>query len=434
MIRVRNSAVDTSTPKLSITVPTPLYGGSLPIAYHAADAFEKLGHQCQTIQFDHQYDTYKWLAQSVDSTEGKKLQGHFAELLADYSVEIALASKSDLVWYTAQTPVSVNGLRRLRSNGVKTAFWFVEDVRRFEYWKYFVAEFDVVFTIQQGAAAEAIKAAGARKVEYLPCAANPSVHYQRTLSKDERSRYGSEVSFVGAGYPNRVRLFNDIRIPNLKLWGNDWPKEWLSRIEEESRRVSPEETALIYNASTMNLNIHSAIGLNAIEHGDFVNPRTFEIAACGAFQIVDDQAPLGELFTDGELAIVRSEAELKKALAYYLTHSDKRLQMCEAAQARVLREHTYAHRMRCALDQVFAIPMKPKVISRQPTIADLKTAAWGNSDMQAFLSQFNDTEPASLVKLCEKVGGHGGSLSRAELTILLMREFRNWGVEKGVIQ
>ena len=41
--------------------------------------------------------------------------------------------------------------------------------------------------------------------------------------------------------------------------------------------------------ATINLNLHSAMqGRGVNREGDFVNPRTFEVAATGAFQVVDD--------------------------------------------------------------------------------------------------------------------------------------------------
>ncbi len=69
-----------------------------------------------------------------------------------------------------------------------------------------------------------------------------------------------------------------------------------------------------------------------------------------------------------------------------------------------------------------------------PTIADLKTAAWGDTEMQTFLSQFPDNSPARLEELVARIPAGKRDLTRAELLILLMKEFRQWGVEKAAIQ
>ena len=434
MISLRKHSVDTATPQLKIVVPTPLYGGSLPIAYHAAEAFAELGHMCDILRFDEQYSLFESLGSDVEDNAGKRLKSRLAELLADYVVERAIQTNADVVWYTAQSPVSIASLKKLREAGVKAALWFVEDVRRFDYWKHIAREFDLVFTIQIGAAADAIRQAGARQAVYLPVAANVKVHRPMKLSQENVQRYGSQVSFVGAGYPNRVALFSELSLDNLKLWGNDWPKACSERLQESARRVSTEETALIYNASEINLNIHSAVSGNVLECGDFVNPRTFEIAACRGFQIVNRQSPLCDLFDESELCIVDNVKELEMAVAYFRSHPDARGKIAEAARQRVLRDHTYVHRMKTALEHIFQTPIEaPKKIA-VATMADLKVAAHGHSEMQEFLAQFADNEPASLQKLVDRVSKDQHTLTRAELIVLLMHEFRNWGVDKGVIQ
>lgn len=68
------------------------------------------------------------------------------------------------------------------------------------------------------------------------------------------------------------------------------------------------------------------------------------------------------------------------------------------------------------------------------TIGDLKTVVFDDEEFLQFLSQFDDNETASLAKLMAKVPGRNHKLSRVELMIMLMNEFRHWGVEKGVIQ
>ncbi|MBL0061220.1 MAG: glycosyltransferase [bacterium] len=434
MISLRKNSIDTATPQLKIVVPTPLYGGSLPIAYHAADAFIELGHTCDVLRLDEQHSLFESLGTDVEDNAGKRLKSRFAELLADYVVERAIQTKADLVWYTAQSPVSIASLRRLHDAGIKATLWFVEDVRRFDYWKHIVREFDLVFSIQVGPAADAIRQAGARQVVYLPMAANVAIHRPMMLSHEHQQRYGSQVSFVGAGYPNRVALFTELELANLKLWGNDWPSAWTERLQESGRRVSTEETAVIYNASAINLNIHSAVSGNVLECGDFVNPRTFEIAACGGFQIVNRQSPLCDLFGESELCIVDDEAELKSALTHFTSNQRARNKMAEASRLRVMREHTYVHRMKTALNYVFHSTIQAPRMAAVATMADLKVAAHGDQDMQKFLAQFTDTEPATLQKLVDKVSKDQHTLSRAELIVMLMHEFRNWGVEKGVIQ
>lgn len=433
MISLSNQPLNPATTKLKVLLPTPLYGGSLPIALHVADALTDLGHDCRVLNFEEHYSLFRQFGSLLDGDRGNSLRARLASILGDFAAEVAISNRVDLVWFTAQSPVTVDGLRRLRSAGIKTAFWFVEDIARFEYWRHIVREFDNVFTIQSGASHEAILRAGAKSVEYLPCAANPKVHRPIELLDEELSRFGSILSFVGAGYPNRQRLFDFLQMPDLKIWGNDWPESWVNRLQESGRRVSTEETVKIFCASSVNLNIHSSIGQQLLENGTFVNPRTFEIASCGAFQIVDEQMPLKLHFAPDEMTSVRTVPELVAAIELCLKDPEMRKMMSAAARRRVLKEHTYAHRMRTAISKIFG----PGQIPRTPamnTIGDLKTVVFDDEEFLQFLSQFDDNETASLAKLMAKVPGRNHKLSRVELMIMLMNEFRHWGVEKGVIQ
>ncbi len=435
MIHLGNNCSKLSA-SLRIVVSTPLYGGSLPIAYHAAGAFQRLGHTVEIMAFDNHYSLYAQCGEEArDAATRRSLQGAVATLLAELAVVTALNRKADLVWYTAQSPVTVASLRKLREAGIKTAFWFVEDIRRFDYWKHLASEFDFFFTIQGGEAEKAIAASGARLVEYLPCAANTEVHRIIRVTESERNRYGSRFSFVGAGYPNRVALFDELQDKDFKIWGNDWPAEWQERVQEGGRRVSPEETCLIYNSTDVNINLHSSVSGTILERGDFVNPRTFEIAASGGFQIVNTQAPLSRHFEPGkELIAVDSIAELREAMHFYAVHADDRAEIATAGLHRVLAEHTYVHRMSDALTCMgFGRSAHRRRISL-PTIADLKAAALGDQETLTFLSQFKDESPARLEDLIAHIPAGTRNLSRPELLLLLMHEFRRWGVEKQVIE
>jgi hypothetical protein len=89
----------------------------------------------------------------------------------------------------------------------------------------------------------------------------------------------------------------------------------------------------IFTASTINLNLHSSPyheGVNP--HGDYVNPRTFELAGCGAFQLMDHRALLPDLFRVGEeLVCFSTLTEARRLIAYYGTHADERHAMAGRA-------------------------------------------------------------------------------------------------------
>lgn len=425
---------------MRILLPTPLYGGSYPTALHCADAFRALGHHVEVLDFSEYYALFKH-AENVtsDPRHSRTLQNMLTTYLAESVVAKALDWRADLVWAVAQSPLTPSALDELKHEGIQTAFWFVEDYRLFLYWKEIAAHYDAIFTIQRNEFHEALKSVGARNIMYLPCAANPSVHRPLLLEPSEMDRYGSPVSFVGAGYYNRQSLFSRMALPGLKIWGNDWPKEWpgASLVQEDGRRVTVEETAKIYCATKVNLNLHSSPNHEGINpHGDFVNPRTFEIASCGAFQIADQRGELADLFVPGdEIAVIRTPEEIPQVIQYYLSHEHERQEMAERARARVLAEHTYVHRMEAALR--FCEQRMPRLAQRKrgPNyISTLKTAAADDPEMLAFLSDFPDDTEITLDQIVSRIKVGSGKLSRPEGIFLLMKEFRDWGREKGVIQ
>ena len=425
---------------LRILVPTPLYGGSYPLALHCADALRTLGHAVEVLDFAEFYTLYARGDQLTRNERHRKtLQGLLATAMAEFVVARALDWKADLVWAVAQTPLTPSALQELRHANIVTALWFVEDYRLFAYWREVAPFYDAVFTIQRGSFHDQLRALGARHACYLPVAANPAVHRSQELTSEETVRYGSEVAFVGAGYYNRQKLFARLAIPGLKIWGSDWPAAGpVTRyLQEGGRRVTTAETAKIYSATKINLNIHSSATVPDLDpQGDFVNPRTMEIAACGGFQITDWRSELAQLFdTEHELSVVRGEEEIPKRIRFFLEHEEKRRAMAERARQRVLREHTYEQRMKTAMD--FLQQRLPKLGSSPRSgnyVSSLRKAVADDAELTAFLVQFPDDQPVDLDDIVGKIKLGAGPLSRAEGLFLLMKEFRDWGREKGVIQ
>ena len=399
-----------------------------------------LGHQTEILDFTNYFSAFRH-AETVTSNahHSRALQNLLTTFLAETVVAKALDWRADLVWAVAQSPLTTPALQELRHEGVHTALWFVEDFRIFGYWRDLTPFYDAVFTIQRGEFLDALRSIGVRHASYLPCAANPRVHKPMELTSVERQRFSADLAFVGAGYYNRQSLFARFPRSSLKIWGNDWPPDCAvaSSVQEGGRRVTTEETAQIYNATKINLNLHSSPNHEDVNpHGDFVNPRTFEIAACGAFQLTDYRSELPELFQpETEIAVFRKAEELPLLIEHYLLHDEERQAFAARARDRVLREHTYVHRMESALR--FCEERLPRLAQRKrgPNyISTLKEAAAGDLELLEFLSAFPDDEEVTLDQIVSRIKVGTGKLSHAEGIFLLMKEFRDWGREKGVIQ
>lgn len=342
--------------QLRILVVLPMYGGSLPVGRFCADALKESGHLVEVFEAPDFHSSYKALEQlKVTADRLDYLENSYLQVVSQAVLAKVETFEPDLVLSMAQAPLTIQALKRLRRDGVATAMWFVEDYRLFTYWKAFAPHYDIFAVIQKEGIFEGLEAIGQSNGLYLPLAAHPAFHKPLSLSSTDKRKFGADVSFMGAGYPNRRMAFRELIRPGFKIWGTEWEGDHVLEpyVQMAGRRVTPEECVKIFNASTINLNLHSSIQAdNLVTHGDFINPRTFEVAACGAFQLVDRRTLMPEAFAPDELAIFDSMEELRERIEYYLAHPEERITTAKRGQARVLKEHTYVARMQTLLDFV----------------------------------------------------------------------------------
>ncbi len=341
---------------MRILVVLPLYGGSLPIGRYCAAALRELGHLVEVFEgpeFHASYTALQHLRVTTDRLQ--YLENSYLSVVSQAILAKVETFGPDLVLALAQAPLSIQALKRLKRDGVPTAMWFVEDFRLFTYWQAFAPHYAFFAVIQKGDFFAALQAAGVQNMLYLPLAAQPEVHKPLELSPVERRKFGADVSFMGAGYPNRRVAFRELTRFDFKLWGTDWDGDPLLApfLQLAGARVGTEDCVRIFNATTVNINLHSSIqAKELVTGGDFVNPRTFEIAACGGFQLVDRRSLMAGLFETDELATFDNMAELAPKIEHFLAHPDERAAIASRGRERVLREHAYAARMRTLLDFV----------------------------------------------------------------------------------
>jgi spore maturation protein CgeB len=349
-----------STLHPQIAVLGPLHGGTLPIAAYTHMALHGCGQRTRDVNVSGFDESYKLVDNFLrDENRRNLMKANFTEAISQMLIEMVTEKPIDILICMPFAPISARALDELRGRGIITALWFVEDFQRFNQWQYLAPHFDFVFTIQEGQAITEMERAGAGHVSYLPCAAEPQVHRPQALTEQERQRYGSQISFLGAGYHNRQQSFASLAGYDFKIWGTEWPgcKPFDTLVQDQGRRLSPAEYTKIFCASDINLNLHSSTERDGVDPtGDFVNPRTFELAACDAFQLVDHRSLLPALLTPGEdIVTFRSIAEMREQIDHFLARPDERLRFAQAARRRVLAEHTYEHRVQEMLQRIYGV-------------------------------------------------------------------------------
>jgi len=411
----------------------PMYGGSLTVGRYCTNALRQLGHTVEVFEAPEFHGAFRALkGQRIRMERLEALENSFLQIVSQTVLAKVENFAPDLVLAQAQAPLSRQTLQRLRRDKVATAMWFVEDFRVFPYWKAFARHYDVFAVIQKAPFFDLLRELDQENVLYLPLAADPAFHAPMELSGVDRRRYGADVSFLGAGYPNRQAAFRRLTSLNFRIWGNDWQADPVLApcMQRPNERISPEEAVKVFNASKINLNLHSSIKAEPlVSGGDFVNPRTFELASCAAFQLVDRRALLGELFSDREVAVFEDMPGMLEAIQHFLARPEERRAMAERARARVLAEHTYAHRMRALLDFArqriglrepgagpAARPSPPSPLEGLPE--DLR------QDVRELLGVLNLQESVSFEDLIWAVRGRQGTLSDLETSLLFLDEWR----------
>ncbi|MBI5373964.1 MAG: glycosyltransferase [Candidatus Schekmanbacteria bacterium] len=416
---------------LGVMVVYPLYGGSYPIAEYTSLAFEKLGCRVERFDMSRFYALYKEIDKiTYDKTNAAKLKGLFLSLIGEMFVARVLETRPSMIFALAQSPLSMDIVKRIKPLKIPLCYWFVEDYRLMQYWKDIVQHYDYFFTIQKGEFHEEIGRMGMKNYFYLPAACHPDIHKPLPLEEEEMATFKSDVSFMGAGYYNRRSFFKMLRDYDFKIWGTDWPNDdpfFKNAVQRDSERISIEDTVKIFNSTKINLNMHSSTYHSGVNpHGDFVNPRTFEIAACGGFQLVDYRSDLEGLFKVGEEIETFSDIQdLRRKMSYYLDHPEERNKISEKARQKVLADHTYEKRMTevlravtCGEGTVISNPVKDI-----NSYKNLMKQASGNNELEALFSKFEGYDRLTISEVADKIRKGEGTLTRSEMIFLMMREF-----------
>jgi len=414
--------------RLRILVVSPIAGGSLPIARYATRALEGLGHEVRLLDLS----GFAGALAQVDVFGARRQRRAELEsaLCGVVGQGVAAASEAfapDLVLAMAQAPLDARALAALGRTGAIRALWFVEDFRRFTYWREVAAHYDHVFTIQTGECLDALGAVTDARLAYLPCGFDPSEHRPLALTSAERHSFGSDVSFVGAGYRNRRQAFRRFLDQDFRIWGSEWggASELERVVQRASARISTEDTVKIFNASKVNLNLHSSTYHDDVDpQGDFVNPRTFELAGCGAFQLVDERQLLPALLAPGtEVVTSRSAVEMREQARHFVAHPAERMTIATRARERALAEHTYAHRMQALLAAVVARDEdRLATRARPPTFADL--AAREEGALRALLERHPGATPFSLDAVVRGITERDGDVGEEEALFLFLHQFQ----------
>lgn len=214
--------------------------------------------------------------------------------------------------------------------------------------------YDVVFTCDR-AAPRLFTLNRPDAVHYLAHAWHPDVH-----RADGERADPADVFFCGTRYPEREAL----------LSGVDWTGiDFRDRTLDYRRKALPdlmgditpnEGAAAHYRSARISLNHHRTSTLIHAEDtaqitpgaAESLNPRAYEVPACGGFLISDARAELGEVFGDS-VPVYHDSASLETLIRYFLTHEDERVRLA-TRQHQAIQPHSWAQRACQVLEYIAA--------------------------------------------------------------------------------
>lgn len=161
-------------------------------------------------------------------------------------------------------------------------------------------------------------------------------------------RRSDEIVFVGARYPERVRLLTTLHrsgIP-VRAYGRDWSGHPIDRLRTwrlrspdlPSGRDVPRGTAYGITAGAV-------ASLNSHTDQDGFTMRTYEIPGSGGLQLID-RPDIGHVYDPGEEVLVfTSDEELVELSRRARSDRAWARRIAERGQRRTLAEHTFDHRV-----------------------------------------------------------------------------------------
>lgn len=179
--------------------------------------------------------------------------------------------------------------------------------------------------------------------------------YWKTEQKKEM-----DVTFIGSPYHNRLKLLEELAARGkakgwkLRICGPFYEERYfwkkylfalrypfLSQILENCS-MAPAMAAELYARSRICLNIHDA-------RNKGLNPRTFEVMAAGAMQLLDERGDYDIIEPGKHVASFRDGKELLEKVEYYLSHEAEREQIARQGQNHVKERRSMRRSLEIAL-------------------------------------------------------------------------------------
>jgi spore maturation protein CgeB len=334
---------------------TSAWGNGHATTFRAlAEALHRRGHDILFYEKD-----VEWYASNRDLPSPPycrvRLYEDWNEILPEVRAEIASADVALVGSYFPEGAIAIDEV--LDSNAGVKAFYDIDTpitiagLRQHGHTDYLkveqVAGFDVYFSFTGGPMLREIEERfGAKLAVPLYCSFDPREYRRFGVNK----RFACDLSYMGTYAPDRQAKLEELlvspaeQLPEKRfiVAGPQYPKDirWPANV----RRIvhlNPQWHARFYSSSRVTLNVTRR---EMVMAGYSPSVRLFEAAACGATIVSDNWPGLNTFFEPGKEILLPLDAA---DVVRYLSLGDSELRSIgDAAQQRVLREHTSEVRAR----------------------------------------------------------------------------------------
>jgi spore maturation protein CgeB len=314
------------------------------------DALTRLGHEVYPYRLDEaiedmgRFHHWKWRA---DGKQGSKPSS--ARIFYDAGVryiEAALRLKADWVLLVSGMYTHPDTIVMGRRAGLRLALLASESPYD-DAQQAFVAPYvDMVFTNERTSVP--VLGRANPNTFYLPHAYAPW-HAEPLDGHDDV--FAHDVVFVGTGFQERLDLLQAVDWSgiDLGLYGSYVLMGSRSKLRQHLAGgvVSNHRTAALYRKAKIGLNLYrTSMGFGKtaprVRYAESLNPRAYELAASGCFQLSDDRRELHEVFGDA-VPTFSDSRHLEKHIRWFLDRETDRRALAARAQ-RAVEPHTYEAR------------------------------------------------------------------------------------------
>jgi spore maturation protein CgeB len=339
-------------------------------------ALRELGHELIEYRLDRRIEAAgAWFKyhQRRAKRRGGDLPYASADVVYKASVEIierALRFQPDWVLVFSAMYLHPDALIMMRRAGLRVGVLLTESPYDEEKEARILPYVNIAWTNERTSVPRLREMSGNANVEYLPHAYDPVRHYPGLRAGDDAVP-AHDVVFVGTFFRERIDTLSAVDWTgiNLGLYGDTTPIPARSKLRKHIAGGVTDNalTAALYRRAKIGLNLYrtsKGFGWTAehITHAESLNPRAYELAASGCFQISDFRREMLEVFPGGSVPSFDYPGGLEWMIRAFL--KDESLRNCEAARAlNAVQGHTFTARAQQILDGLERVS-RPLAVAR----------------------------------------------------------------------